>query len=126
MKQTHILILEDAPIVREGLKSLLDSMRNVHSVSIAGTFEELMHMLECKSFQMVLIGPHYLLIYQSQIQQLRSQHNSIKWIGVQYSLFSEDLLNKFDGVVDVFDDQEILSQQTRRGCVATARFGKIQ
>ena len=35
MKQTHILILEDAPIVREGLKSLLDSMRNVHSVSIA-------------------------------------------------------------------------------------------
>jgi DNA-binding NarL/FixJ family response regulator len=114
MKQTHILILEDAPIVREGLKSLLDSMRNVHSVSIAGTFEELMHLLECKSFQMVLIGPHYLLIYQSQIQQLRSQHNSIKWIGVQYSLFSEDLLNKFDGVVDVFDDQEILSAKLNK------------
>jgi DNA-binding CsgD family transcriptional regulator len=58
---------------------------------------------------MVLISPHYLHSHQKQLQQLRSQYSNVKWIGVQYTLFSEDLMGKLDGVVDVFDNQDTLS-----------------
>ncbi len=109
MRHTHILILEDAPVVREGLKSIMESMRNVHEVMTIGTFDELSHFLKQKSCQIVLISPHYLLSHQNQTQQLRSQYSNVKWIGVQYNVFSEELLSKLDGVVDVFDNQETLS-----------------
>ncbi len=109
MRHTNIVILEDAPVVREGLKAILDSLKNVHEITTAGTFEELTHSLERKSCQMVLISPHYLLSHQHQIQQLRSQYNSIKWIGIQYTVLSEEVLNKLNGVVDVFDNQDSLS-----------------
>ncbi|MGI6573271.1 MAG: response regulator transcription factor [Fermentimonas sp.] len=109
MKHAHILILEDAPVVREGLKSILESLRNIDYVATAGTFEELTHLMKRKTCQMVLISPHYLHSHQKQLQQLRSQYSNVKWIGVQYTLFSEDLMGKLDGVVDVFDNQDTLS-----------------
>lgn len=114
MKDKHILILEDAPVVREGLKSILDSLRDVVEVITVCTFDELTHLLKRKSCQMVLISPHYLHSYQSQIQQLRNQYGNIKLIGVQYTVFSEELLSKLDGVVDVYDNQDTLSVKMRK------------
>ncbi len=109
MKDTHILILEDAHVVREGLISILNSLIDVEEVITANTFNELTDLLERKSNQMVLISPHYLHSHQSQILQLRNQYSDVKWIGVQYAVFSEELLNKLDGVVDVYDNQDTLS-----------------
>ncbi|HOG18973.1 MAG TPA: response regulator transcription factor [Salinivirgaceae bacterium] len=108
MKHTHIIILDDAPVIREGLKSILDSLRNVHEVTTVSTFDELTHLLKHKDYQMVLINPHYLHSHQNQLQQLRSQHSNIKWIGVQYTVFPEELIGKLDGMVDVFDNQDTL------------------
>lgn len=108
MKHTHIIILDDAPVIREGLKSILDSLRNVHEVTTVGTFDELTHLLKHKDYQMVLINPHYLHSHQNQLQQLRGQHSNIKWIGIQYTVFPEELIGKLDGMVDVFDNQDTL------------------
>lgn len=114
MKNAHILILEDAPVVREGLKVILDSLRDAEEVITIDTFKELANLLKSKSYQMVLINPHYLHSYQSQIQQLRNLYSDVKWIGVQYTVFSEELLKKLDGVVDVYDNQETLSTKLNK------------
>jgi DNA-binding NarL/FixJ family response regulator len=109
MKRTHILILEDAPVIREGLKFIMDSLRNVEEVAIACTFDEFTHLLKRKSYQMVLISPNYLHSHHNQIQQLRNLYSSMKWIGVQYTIIPEALLSKLDGVVDVYDNQDTLA-----------------
>lgn len=114
MTHIHILILEDASVVRKGLQSILDSLRDVDEVATASTFDELTDLLKRKSYQMVLISPHYLHSHQNQIQQLRNQYGNIKLIGVQYTVFSEELLSKLDGVVDVYDNQDTLTAKLNK------------
>ncbi len=58
MKSISVLIVDDHPVVREGLKGLLQSIQDIASIAIAANTEEAVEFLQKSYFDLVITDVH--------------------------------------------------------------------
>lgn len=111
MKQIHIIVLENSFIIREGLQALLSRLKFVHAISFVSTLEELETLMKQHLCHLVIVNPEILQTNSAQILHLKNQYECVRLIGIIYAHFSNDLLSKLDGTIDIFDSRETITSK---------------
>ena len=111
MKRIHIAVLDDSFVICEGLQSVFSRFSFIQRLTHASSIEELECLLKKSFCHIVIINPQFVQSFQSEFLKLKSQFICVKWIGIVYSHFSNEILSKLDGTIDVFDSQENISNK---------------
>ncbi len=111
MKHIHIAVLDSSYVICEGLQAIFAKFNFVQRISHASSLDELEVVLRKNFCHLVIINPQYIQSSQNQFLQLKNQYICVKWIGIVYSHFSPEVISKLDGIIDVFDSKENVSNK---------------
>lgn len=92
----HIAIIDKSSIIIEGLAKIFNDRNLSQKTSILHSPEEWFHVIKDISPEIIILNPSYI---KCSIPQFRKKYNILpntKIIGLIYSLFDNDLVNKFD------------------------------
>jgi len=98
-----IVLVESSDIIAEGLSSVLLRSGIHYSLSRCADITELTSLLSSASVQIVFINP---LVFQNRMNEflkIKSSYPGVKWIGLIYSYFPNDQLNRFDDIFEIHD-----------------------
>jgi len=103
----HIALVESSLIICEGLSEIImQSHHKCHLYRFESYDEMLTRNYDIK-INMVLLNPVYIqarLEYYLKVKLLRKE----PWIGILYSEFPDDLLDKFDELINIRDSSKII------------------
>lgn len=111
MKSVKIIVLENSPIIREGIQALLTNIERVNTVTFVASLDELEGLIKYPFESIILINPSFILTNTNQFNQLKSKIEQTKWIGIIYSHFPVSILNKLDGEIDIYDSRKNFSSK---------------
>ncbi len=111
MKSVKIIVLENSPIIREGIQALLTNVERVNTVTFVASLDELEGLIKYPFESIILINPSFILTNTNQFNQLKSKIEQTKWIGIIYSHFPVSILNKLDGEIDIYDSRKNFSSK---------------
>lgn len=111
MKFVKIIVLENSPIIREGIQALLTNVERVNTVTFVASLDELEGLIKYPFESIILINPSFILTNTNQFNQLKSKIEQTKWIGIIYSHFPVSILNKLDGEIDIYDSRKNFSSK---------------
>ena len=114
MKHIHVIVLDDSIVVREGIHSVISRFSFVKHISVTGTPDELEIMMRRSPAHIVVINPVYLQSNLNQIIRLKNQFDQVKWIGILYSHYPGNTLNKLDGTIDIYDSLETITSKFQK------------
>ncbi len=107
----NIAILESSDLVFEGLSGLLHKSESHYYIyRIAGLDELSLHFSK-ENVEVIIVNPNFLLNKISEFSRLRKLFDKSKWIGLVYSYFGNDILSRFDDVININDDSEVISKK---------------
>ncbi|MDR2968744.1 MAG: response regulator transcription factor [Tannerellaceae bacterium] len=114
--KNRIVIIEPSPVIREGIKSLLEA--NASEWSVIGAFCDLQVFQKNKpdsTFNIILINPAIISFYsQFNIQELFSDHSDAVIVAIIYGYVDSVTLDSFDGVMDIYDDGKTMMQKLKK------------
>lgn len=102
----NILIAEPSSVIYEGLANIINKADNHCNIIKADTLENLQQKNLQTAIDIVLINP---LLIQNQIKaynNLKKNLSNIKWFAIVYSVFDQQLISSFDGIININDSPE--------------------
>ncbi len=111
MKHIHIVVLDDSFVIREGIQSIFSKFQFVQRVSLVNSVDELGRIMRRTACHFVILNPQFLLSSHPQLQQLKNQHDCVKWVGILYSHHAASTLARLDGTIDIYDTQETIASK---------------
>ncbi|MFV0392512.1 MAG: response regulator transcription factor [Paludibacteraceae bacterium] len=109
MKNLNIAVLDDSFMVQKGLQAVLSRYKFIQHITFVDSFGELESKMQKIFYHMVMINPGFLQHDFSQFDRLKNQFICVKWIGIVYTHYADELLNNFYGTIDIFDSQETIT-----------------
>ncbi len=107
-KNTYILIAETSPIVIEGLAAIFHKSGLYHNLSIAVSMDETEEICNKGKIDLVIINPAMIQNNLKGFNTLKYRFENIKWIGLIYSYFDNNLLSLFDSLITISDTTDII------------------
>lgn len=120
MKHIHIAVLDSSYVICEGLQAVFSRFNFVQRISQTSSLDELESVLRKNFCHLVIINPHYIQSSLNQFLQLKNQYICVKWIGIVYAHFSPEITSKLDGIIDVFDSKENVSNKLLKWIASNA------
>lgn len=100
--------MEPSFIVFEGLTAFFKRSGEQYAVSRIEDMEQLLQTVNRRKYDMLLLNPLMIQNSQKQLNVLRNEFPAIKLVAIIYSVFPEQLLQSFDGRLQVTDSPAAL------------------
>ncbi len=113
-KNTNILIIENSSIVIEGLISIFHKSGLIPTLTFAESLDEAEEICLKGKIDLVIINP---VLIQNNIKKFNSLKNNfgrIKWLGLIYNYFDQNLLSVFDAIITISDSSETIRSTLTR------------
>jgi DNA-binding NarL/FixJ family response regulator len=98
-----IALVEPSDIIAEGLSSVLLRSGIHYSLSRCADIDELTGLLNSASVHIAFINPLVFQNRMNEFMKINSAYPRVKWIGLIYSYFPNDQLNRFDDIFAIND-----------------------
>jgi DNA-binding NarL/FixJ family response regulator len=102
-KVVHIVIIEPSQIIFQGLVSMITDSGKNFQITRSNDFAALQHHATRYSLDIVILNPSFLQFDLKTFQAIRSEHPTVKWIGIMYSFFDHQILSMLDGIISIND-----------------------
>ena len=112
--RVNIVIIEPSEIVSEGITNLLLKNENHFYVYKITNLEELVIHSEKEKFNIVIINPTLIINKINDFLKIKRSFGHITWIGLIYSYFENDIISKFDNIINIGDATELISQKINK------------
>lgn len=129
MMSLRILVVDDHPVVREGLKGLLQSMESVNEIYLAANAEDAIGYLEKETFELVITDIH--MPGKSGVELARyiqKEYPSIKILAMSTfgdrSYVSEMIKNGASGFLSKNSDRDAIAETITRIMTGEVVIGK--
>ena len=110
----HIAFLEPSDTIYEGISNLLLRTESHYYIYRVNSLDELdIHCTKEKT-DIVVINPVLFLNRINDFSRLKKSFNQINWIGLIYSYFDNEIISKFDDVINITDSADIISKKISR------------
>lgn len=103
MNNSRVVIIEPSPIVRDGLKSMIE---NIHDFEVVGTLSDINRLDERIApmrADVVIINPSIVEFHRRNA--IKNLFPSTSIIALLYNYIENSVLRQFNGVIDIYDDQ---------------------
>jgi DNA-binding CsgD family transcriptional regulator len=107
-KHSHIIILEPSLIIAEGLVYLINKQSKSFEFSIINSLEKIDLITTRKKTELIIINPSYIQNNTKSFNNIKNEHHQIKWIGLIYAYFEQELLDKLDDLITISDTIEVI------------------
>ena len=112
-----IVIIEPSPVIRQGIKSLLDN--NSAELCVIGDYCDIQAFQKNNkpdsAFDIILINPSIINFYQQfNVRNLFSDYPDMVIVAILYGYVDAETLNSFDGAIDIYDDGEKMTKKLGR------------
>lgn len=115
-KEIRIVIIEPSPVVRQGLKTLLED--NSSGLTVLSVYCDLQAFQESKqdsTFNIILINPAIINFYKHfNARNLFLDYPDAAIVAILYGYVDSETLNSFDGTLDIYDDGEKMVKKLKR------------
>jgi DNA-binding NarL/FixJ family response regulator len=106
----HIIIVDTSQIISEGLLSVINKHSQRYQVSTTNSIEGMELLFAKRKSEIIIINPN-LINNTKAFNTLRNTIEQVKWVGLVYAYYEQDLLSKFDALITISDNPEsILSK----------------
>lgn len=113
-KQIQIIIIEPSPVIREGLKVLLEKPPELAVCEMYDDFHDFENKKPKQTPDVVLINPAIVSFYKEFfIKTLFPDYNQTVFVAILYSYVDSETLNKFDGTLDIYDNGLAITKKLR-------------
>ncbi len=113
----NIALIEPSDIIFEGLVNLIQRGECHYYFYRTSDLEEFGELCIKINFDIAIINPQAIQNRKSEFLKLRRLYPGIRWIGLIYSYFDNDVTGKFDDIINITDSQDLLSEKLRRAMV---------
>jgi len=107
-KNNHIIIIEPSLIIAEGLVYLINKQSKFFNFSIINSLDKIDLITARKKTELIIINPCYIQNNSKSFNNIKNNHHHIKWIGLIYAYFEQELLDKLDDVITISDTIEVI------------------
>lgn len=108
-EQYNIIVIEPSPVIQEGLKVLLENYQGFRVEHCFSSFELFESAHIRSSFQIILINPTDIQSdKQFSTKKILLKYPDVLIIALHYNCINIDLINSFDGVVDIYSSGDLL------------------
>ncbi|MBN1462739.1 MAG: hypothetical protein JXQ69_09210 [Paludibacteraceae bacterium] len=107
-KHSHIIILEPSLIIAEGLVYLINKQSKSFEFSIINSLEKIDLITTRKKTELIIINPSYIQNNTKSFNNIKNDYHQIKWIGLIYAYFEQELLDKLDDIITISDTIEVI------------------
>ena len=97
----NIAVIEPSQIIFEGISNVLMKFKKNFYLYRFNDLEELKQSTSKESFNVAVINPSAIQNRLNDFVKLKNAHSDTVWIALVYSLFDDDLLQKFDDTLSV-------------------------
>lgn len=106
MERLNIILAEPSPLLQEGLRAFFQKSAIRADITDASYLSQVEQLLNNGDFDAVFINPSLLTNSPDGFASLRNAHNPVRWVGIVYAYFDQDILVLFDGLIRISDTQE--------------------
>ena len=116
VKKIRIVLIEPSPVIRQGIKSLLDE----HSAELCVIkdycdFQAFQEKNAVSDFDIMLINPAIINFYKHfNIRNLFQEYPDAAIVAVLYGYVDSETLNSFDGALDIYDEGEKMAKKLKK------------
>jgi len=109
--RVNIAVIEPSFIVYEGLSNLLLKSKKHYYLYRLNDLDEITYSTIKENFNIAIINPTVLQNKLSNFTKLKKNFPDISWVGLVYSFFDNDLLNKFDETFNITDPIDLITRK---------------
>jgi len=118
-EKLSVIIAEPSPLLQEGLRTLLQKSGMRAEITIAANIQQVDELLKQGEYDAVLINPSFVQHLHEGFAPMRRNFDPVKWIGIVYAFFDQELLSQFDGLVRISDNPDkiiaLINQLLQKG-----------
>ena len=115
MKQSQkyrTIIIEPSEIIREGIKLFLEKNPGFHITACFSDLQSFEDKIIKEDFQVILFNPALIRFFKSyNVRSLFANYPNVCLIAILYQYVDAETLQYFDGVLDIFDDGEMIAKK---------------
>lgn len=115
----NIAVIEPSDIVYEGLSNIILKLKNNYYLYRINDLEELIINYKRISFNIAIINPATVQNKETEFTKFKTNNKDILFMSINYSFFSNKLLNKFDKTISITDDTTTISQKINNLLIPT-------
>lgn len=125
-RSAWIIVVEHSPIIREGLKGILNLSKIRVHLSFVDSFEELKTITGKEPIDIVIINPSFFVVNPKAFDIERINNGIIKWIGLVYAYYDTKILSMFDATISISDTAEAICSTIERAINSENQKGQSQ
>jgi len=125
-RSAKIIVVEHSPIIREGLKGVLNFSKIRVHLSFIDSFEELKTVSEKESIDIIIINPSFVANNPKAFDIERMRNGNVKWIGLVYAYYDSRVISMFDSIISISDTADTICSTIDRAVSADSQKGQSQ
>ncbi|MDR0541780.1 MAG: response regulator transcription factor [Dysgonamonadaceae bacterium] len=119
--KNRIIIIEPSPVVRQGIKKLLEENAEFIVTGMYGDFQSFQNKPDSKPFDIILINPAIIHLHkQFAVRDLFPDYPQIVIAAILYGYADCNTLASFDCVLNIYDDSIKMRKKLQRTTQASA------
>lgn len=106
-KKHKIIIIEPSTVIQQGLKTFIEYSAEFEVIKCFESLQSFEEAIIKEKFHIIILNPSVIGVYKRfKIKNLLNKYAStnIVLVAIVYNYTNIDVLNSFDGVIDIYDD----------------------
>jgi len=116
----NIIIAETSSIVYEGLTGIIYKSGLKSMVSRVLSFDEIQQTCAKRKCDVIILNPSFIQTNLKPFHTLKNQFENVKWIGLVYAYFDQNLLSMFDALINISDSPEAITASVQKAVSNTS------
>ncbi|MFP4289059.1 MAG: response regulator transcription factor [Bacteroidales bacterium] len=106
--------MEPSDIIYEGLSNFLLRKESHYYIFRVKDLEELNDLLLKENLEVIILNPSTLINRIQEFNKIRKNYPFLIWIGLIYSVFDNELLSRFDDMINITDTTDAISERLNK------------
>ncbi|HEY4787902.1 MAG TPA: response regulator transcription factor [Bacteroidales bacterium] len=119
-RSMNIIIAETSSIVYEGLTGIIYKSGLKSMVSRVLSFDEIQQTCAKRKCDVIILNPSFIQTNLKPFHTLKNQFENVKWIGLVYAYFDQNLLSMFDALINISDSPEAITASVQKAVSNTS------
>jgi len=106
--------MEPSDIIYEGLSNFLLRKESHYYIFRVKDLVELNDLIIKEKLEVIILNPSILINRIQEFNKLRKNSPSLIWIGLIYAVFENELLSRFDDLINLTDTSDVISARLNK------------
>jgi len=112
--RVNIACMEPSDIIYEGLSNFLLRKESHYYIFRVKDLVELNDLIIKEKLEVIILNPSILINRIQEFNKLRKNSPSLIWIGLIYAVFENELLSRFDDLINLTDTSDVISARLNK------------